>query len=124
MLDFSFYYYFFKLQEVHYKYGVWYLNNDSMVFYFAFIYRNFKRILGSFKLKQAQQAILIVNDSCRMTKKSKDEFRNYEDSKTQSVRAHYKLMRENQSLEFVKKMHLKYNFEGNVRDRFSIRYPT
>ena len=59
-----------------------------------------------------------------MTKKSKDEFRNYEDSKTQSVRAHYKLMRENQSLEFVKKMHLKYNFEGNVRDRFSIRYPT
>jgi len=41
----------------------------------------------------------------------KKSFRNYEDNKRKSiVETHYRLMRENQTVEFVNKMHEKYNY--------------
>mmetsp|Transcript_2005 Transcript_2005/g.4516 ORF Transcript_2005/g.4516 Transcript_2005/m.4516 type:complete len:296 (-) Transcript_2005:126-1013(-) len=42
--------------------------------------------------------------------KAHEEFRNYKDSKRQeTVQRHYKLMREKQTLDFVRRMHKKYN---------------
>jgi inositol oxygenase len=44
--------------------------------------------------------------------KSLEEFRNYVDSDRQEVvRNHYNMMRQNQTVEFVKRMHEKYTFE-------------
>ena len=55
-------------------------------------------------------------------KKTQEEFRNYTDSSRQSVvENHYKMMRENQSLEFVRKMHEKYDFTKESRAVMSVR---
>ena len=41
-----------------------------------------------------------------------EEFRNYADSDRQdTVRNHYRMMRQNQTVDFVKRMHDKYSFE-------------
>ena len=48
----------------------------------------------------------------RLSNKQKEDFRNYdENDRKETVRNHYKLMRQNQTLSFVKKMHEKYNFK-------------
>ncbi len=58
--------------------------------------------------------------------KPKEEFRNYKDSfRHQTVENHYRLMRSNQSVEFVKKMNEKYNFDKprcimTIREAFKV----
>ena len=54
--------------------------------------------------------------------KEQGDFRNYVDSSRQTVvENHYRSMRENQSLEFVLKMHKKYDFSKEPRAVMSIR---
>jgi inositol oxygenase len=53
--------------------------------------------------------------------KPQEEFRNYKDSDRQSiVENHYRLMRTNQSLDFVRRMNDKYSFD-RPRAKMSIR---
>ena len=60
------------------------------------------------------------SNPCSM--KTEDEFRNYTDSSRQSVvENHYKQMRENQSVAFVKKMHQKYDFSKPPRAVMTVR---
>lgn len=57
-----------------------------------------------------------------MAEKSKDEFRNYSNSCRQSVvENHYRMMRQNQCLSFVRNMHSKYDFSKEPRALMSIR---
>jgi inositol oxygenase len=51
------------------------------------------------------------------------EFRNYQDSAFQeSVSNHYRLMRSNQSVAYVERMHQKYSFaDGQFRARYTVR---
>ena len=54
----------------------------------------------------------IFSKKRRLSSKQKEDFRNYdENDRKETVRNHYKLMRQNQTLSFVKKMHEKYNFK-------------
>lgn len=54
--------------------------------------------------------------------KTKEEFRNYNDSNRQMiVERHYRDMRTNQTVDFVRKMHKKYSFENGGRMKMSIR---
>ncbi|CAM9776569.1 unnamed protein product [Phaeothamnion confervicola] len=52
-----------------------------------------------------------------------DEFRNYSNSPYHArVQKHYRLMREHQTVDFVRRMHAKYSFaEGACRARFTVR---
>ena len=58
--------------------------------------------------------------------KPKEEFRNYKDSfRHEVVENHYRLMRTNQTVEFVKKMNEKYNLDKprttmTIRDAFKV----
>ena len=55
--------------------------------------------------------------------KAKEDFRNYKDSDNHdTVKNHYREMRKNQTVEFVKKMHDKYSFApGRERARLTIK---
>lgn len=70
---------------------------------------------ASAEQSQSDASFTAAKDAC--------EFRNYEDSKRQEiVRTHYHDMRQNQCLEYVKRMHQKYSFaDGKYRQKFSIR---
>ena len=54
----------------------------------------------------------IVASDLSFSHKPLEEFRNYADSDRQdTVRNHYRMMRQNQTVDFVKRMHDKYSFE-------------
>lgn len=65
---------------------------------------------------------VIVGES-RFQVKDKEEFRNYVDSKRQEcVRTHYRDMRSNQCVDYVRRMHEKYSFaDGKFRAVLTIR---
>ena len=63
-----------------------------------------------------------VDDGLNHTK-PKSEFRNYVDSDRQDIVSnHYRLMRSNQTVDFVEKMHAKYSFaSGRERAKMTVR---
>ena len=63
---------------------------------------------------------LIENESVLKTV-DKTHFRNYEENERHDiVENHYRLMRANQTVEFVERMHVKYSFD-NPRARMTVR---